>query len=282
MSAAVLLPVEASPSPPLQRARGRARISFRRDGAVNRLFEFHQDGCCKIRLPRVEPGLPPEAVLLNTAGGITGGDRLIYEVALGDGAEALVTTQAAERIYRRSSGFGQIDNRLSLGAGAHLDWLPQETILFDHSALTRCLEVDLGPGASALLVETMVFGRSAMGEAIHAVTLRDRWRVRREGRLVFADGIVIDGDASAILASGATGGDAVAVATLVLVAEDAPAWLPAIRELLSTLASEAGASTWSGLVSVRLVAPTSQILRQDLMILIEAVRGGPMPRVWHC
>ncbi|MCX5494658.1 urease accessory protein UreD [Kaistia dalseonensis] len=269
-------------APVMQRAKGHARISFRRDGDAIRLREFHQQGCCKIRLPRVEPGDPPEAVLLNTSGGVTGGDHLVFEVDIGAGASAVVTTQAAERIYRRLAGAGRIENRLTVGAGARLDWLPQETILFDRSALDRNLEVDLAEDASALLLESIVFGRGAMGETVKTLSLADRWRVRRGGRLVFADGISIDGDAATLLGRGATGGGATAAATLVLLDKAAGARLEAVRAALEGTRGETGASAWGEILCVRFLAATSQILRQDIEIVAKAIRGRPMSRVWHC
>ncbi len=268
----------------MQRSRGRARVGFRRDGDATRLTEFIQQGCCKVRLPRTEPGLPPDAVLLNTAGGITGGDHLVYEAAIGADVSATVTTQAAERIYRRSAGAvpARVDNLIEVGARGHIDWLPQETILFDRSAIARSLTVDLAADASALLLEAYVFGRTAMGESVTTLTLTDRWRVRRGGRLVYADGIALEGDAAALLARGATAKGAVAVASLVMVGDDVGAHLGAVRERLEACKGEAGASTFGEVLTVRFLAPSGQALRQDVESVILALRGRPMPRVWAC
>ncbi|MCX5514078.1 urease accessory protein UreD [Kaistia algarum] len=266
----------------MQRARGHARIALRFDDGATRLWEFYQQGCCKIRLPRPELGGPMQAVLLNTSGGITGGDHLEFEVDIGEGTEAVVTTQAAERIYRSPAGPGFVINRLTVANGATLDWLPQETILFDRSGLDRRLEVELTGNATALLAETIVFGRGAMGETVRTLSLADRWRVRRDGRLIFADGIVLDGDAATILGGGATGGGATAIGSLLYAAPDAPAHLGAIRDVFAECVSEAGASAWPGLLNMRFVAQSSQILRQDLRRVVEALRGRPLPRVWHC
>jgi urease accessory protein len=268
----------------MQRAEGRARIGFRQDGPHVRLTEFVQQGCCKIRLPRPEPGVPPDAVLLNTAGGITSGDVLTYEAAIGDGVDATVTTQAAERIYRAVPGAvpARVANRVSVGAGGHVDWLPQETILFDRSAISRSLDVDLAEDATALLLEAYVFGRTAMGERATTLTLADRWRVRRAGRLVYADGIALDGDVASLMARGATAGGQVAVASLVLVAPDAEERLGAMRERIETCVGEVGVSALRGLLSLRFLAPSGQVLRRDLESVILALRGRPMPRVWSC
>ncbi len=243
---------------------------------------IYQSGSAKIRLPRDRAGAPFEGVLLNTAGGVTGGDRLAYEVAVGEAAEAVVTTQAAERVYRRSEGVARIDTTLAVGAGGRLDWLPQETILFDRSALSRRLTADIAADATLLAVEPLVLGRAAMGETIRTVFARDVWRIRRDGVLVFADALRLDGDSEMIMKGGATGAGARAMATLVLVAPDAEARLDTVRAALENARGEAGASAWNGMLVARFLAPGGQALRADLMMLIETLRGAPMPRVWHC
>lgn len=266
----------------LQRSVGLARLAVRRTGARDRLDTLFQSGACKIRLPRVDPALPLEAVLLNTAGGITGGDRLRYEVAVGPGARATVTGQAAERVYRRSHGVAEVENHLVIEAGGALAWLPQETILFDRSALARRLTAEIAGDATLLAAESFVLGRAAMDETVRTAFVSDSWRIRRNGRLIFADALRLDGDPTAILAGGSTGRGARAFATIVLVAPDAEALLDAARTALDGAAGEAGASAWNGILVARLLAPDGQALRHDLIRLIETLRGAPMPRVWHC
>jgi urease accessory protein len=268
--------------PALERARGVARIAFAADGSVTRLAENFQSGSAKARFPRSRRGEPSEVVLLNTAGGVTGGDHLTYSVAVRDGAHATATTQAAERIYRRSTGVARIDTTLTVGANASLDWLPQETILFERSALRRTLTADIDATARLLAVEAIVLGRAAMGEQIRSAALADNWRIRRGGKFVFADGTRLDGDTVAILANGATGGAAAAIATLVLVAPDAEAAIDTARAALAEAPCEAGASAWNGMLVARLAALDSQRLRAALIRLIEALRGVTMPGTWHC
>lgn len=266
----------------LERSDGRARISVRSDGGRSRLERLYQRGAAKILLPRVAPHSPVEAVLLNTAGGLTGGDRFGIEVEVGDGAGAVLTAQAAERIYRRSGGVAEIDTRLAVGARARLDWLPQETILFDRSALSRRLVAEIESTATLLAAEAVILGRTAMGETVRQVSLTDTWRIRRGGRLVFADGARLEGDAAAIMSGSATGGGAAAFATLVMVSPDAEAMLDTARAALEGRQGEAGASAWNGMLVARLIAATGQALRADLIRLIAALRRAPMPRVWQC
>jgi len=283
MAEAQPLPADSAPPTRLERARGLARIAVRADSdGRTRLDRLHQAGSAKVRLPRVPVDAPLQAILLNTAGGITGGDELTCEVVVGDGAGAVVATQAAERIYRRSAGSAAVATSLAVGAGARLDWLPQETILFDRSSLERRLTADVHQTGTLLAVEAIVLGRAAMGETVRQAGLNDVWRIRRDGRLVFADGFRFNGDATAIMAGAATGGGATAFAILILVAPDAAARLEAARAALNDSASEAGASAWNGMLLARLLAPTSQALRGDLIRLIETLRGEAMPRVWSC
>ena len=275
----LIQPIAAPPE--LERVRGRARVSFQRVGDETRLIEFYQSGSAKIRLPRVPAGAPKEAVLLNTAGGVTGGDHLAYEVAAGAGTSVVVTTQAAERVYRRTAGTAKIETSLTAGDGADLAWLPQETILFDNSALSRRLSADIAPSGSLLAVEAIILGRAAMGETARNLVVNDGWRIRRGGKLIFADGLRLDGNAEAMMARGATGRGATALATLLLVAPDAEARIDTARDALAGAEGEGGASAWNGMLLARLIAPTGQILRSDLIRLIERLRCAPMPRVWQ-
>ena len=268
--------------PRLERARGAVRVGLRVDGNVTRLRENFQSGSAKVRYPTPEAGRTFEAVLLNTAGGLTGGDALSYAVTVDAGACGVATTQAAERVYRRTIGVASIETRLSVGDDASLDWLQQETIIFDRSALRRTIDADVHPSGRLLAVEAILLGRAAMGETVRNVVLSDSWRIRRGGRLVFAEGLRLDGDAVAVMAGGATGNGATALATLVLVAPDAEAKSETARAALDDAACECGVSAWNGMLVARLIAPTGQVLRADLIRLIEALRGEPMPRVWSC
>lgn len=284
MSTAVSLQTEM---PRLERAEGVARVAFalRRIGEreETRLADLFQDGSAKVRLPKVHDGSGPAAVFLNSAGGVTGGDRLSFEARFGAGTTATVTTQAAERIYRRSDGVGRIDNRLVVEAGATVHWLPQETIVFDGAGLRRRLDVDLAGDARLVAVESVVLGRTAMGEEVTAVDLADHWRVRRDGRLIYADALRLSGDSRAILSGGATGLGARAFASILVAASDAASRLDGSRKLIETLAVdgiEAGASAFDGLLSIRCLALDGRRLRTIVEPLIETLTGRPLPRAW--
>jgi urease accessory protein len=267
-------------TPPLQRARGRARIAVRAEGGITRLAELYQDGCAKLRLPKVYGPSSVEAVLLNTAGGLTGGDVYGTEALAGPGAFLTLTTQACERVYRASSGTARVETRLSADAGARLHWLPQETILFDGGRLDRSLDVDLTGDAAFLAVEALVLGRVASGETVTGGAFTDSWRIRRDGRLIFADSARIGGDIDAVAAGPATLAGNKAVATVVLAAPGAEEKLAEARAVLDPLPT-AGASAMPGLLICRLIAADDRALRAVLVPLLNLLAGQALPRVWH-
>lgn len=284
-------PGETAPSqaPLLQRAYGRGEVSFRRADDQTVLDRLYQEGQAKVRLPKTH-GRTPVAVFLNTAGGVTGGDLVLSRVEWGAGTTATVTSQAAERIYKSSGAVGRIETMLHVGAGATAEWLPQETILFDRARLRRHITAEVADTARLLLVETTVFGRSAMGEIVRQCELTDHWRIRRGGRLIYADTLKIGGlgfpdrlgSVETILAGTATGSGATAVATILLVAPDAETRLDPMRTALEAAASETGASAWNGMLIARLISPSARDLRRDLVAVLEAFRGNDLPRPWYC
>lgn len=266
-----------SEAPP--RALGAVRVGVAaRDGAT-RLADLAQSGSGKCMIPRL-PGRI-EAVLLNTAGGITGGDRFDWRAEAGAGATLTLATQTAERLYRAVPGtVGRVTTRLSAEPGARLDWLAQETILFDGCAVERRLEADIAADATLTVVEPLVLGRAAMGETVREGHFTDTWRIRRDGRLVFAEATRLSGPVAEIAARPACWGGNRAAATLLQVGPEAEARLAPLRTALEATGIEGGASAWDGLLACRLLAPTGQALRAALLRLLPVLRPGPLPRVW--
>ncbi len=269
-----------SPLPTPQRARGRVEVAFgHRRGAI-RLDRLFQSGCAKALLPRTQ-GDRPEVVLVNTSGGVAGGDRLGWHLAAGDGAALVATTQAAERIYRSTGADAHIETRLDLGAGARLDWLPRETILFEGGRLDRRLTATLAADASLTALETIVLGRAAMGETVSTGFLGDHWRIYRAGQLIHAEALRLDGDIARATIGPATLAGARAIATLVHVAPDAELRLDAARALLADLGPvTAAASAWNGKLVIRFVAPDNAPLRTGLIRFLTEFRRVPLPRIW--
>jgi urease accessory protein len=273
----------AAPSPRLQRASGCIRLGFRRVDGVSALSTLFQQGSAKARFPKVPAGLPPEAVIINTAGGLTGGDHFTIDVAVAAGAAATATTQACEKVYRSSGGAAMVETTVRLDPGARLDWLPQETILFDRGQLVRQVSVDMAADATLLAAESVIFGRTARGESVRQGLWRDRWRIRRNGRLLFADCTTLEGALVDVLRRPAVLAGGCAMATIVYVAPDAAQALAALRTCLEASPAEAGASTRDGLLVARIAAADGAALRATLIAAFAALRGDrPMPRVWLC
>nr|WP_319384793.1 urease accessory protein UreD [uncultured Roseibium sp.] len=268
----------------LQRVSGTARIRFANTEGRTRLADLYQQGSAKIRLPKVYDSTAT-AVLINTAGGLTGGDRLSYDIAIDESAHAIVTSQTAERAYRSNTGSAKVTGSLRVGAGATLEWLPQETILFDRSGLTRALNADLAADARLMLLETVVVGRTAMGETVRRVDFRDRWRIRRENRLVFADDVRCQGDPADFLGGPATARGGHVVATFVDCTIDAEERLQHARACLerySAISTHGAASAWDGLLTARFVSDDGRDLRNALISFLTGYRSADLPRVWYC
>ncbi|MCG7624218.1 urease accessory protein UreD [Epibacterium sp. Ofav1-8] len=269
------------------RAVGRARLSAKRrgDGQVA-LDHLHQSGALKLLFPQGRP--PLEAVLVNIAGGITGGDRFAIDAAAGPDSQLTLTTQAAERAYRAQPGqSGQMTTHLSVAARACLNWLPQETILFQRSDFTRSLQADLAEDARLLLVEPLVFGRAAMGEALTSARFRDHIQIRRAGQLIYRDAIHLQGDLAAQLSrpgvAGVLSARCSAMATLLLAAPDAEATLGGLRAHLPDGGDALGGASLLApdLLHMRLLAVDSFVLRQSLLPLLDRLTEGGLPRCWR-
>ena len=261
-----------------QRARAEARASFARVGARTEPARLFETGGLRWRFPRSSS--PCEAAIVNTGGGVAGGDSYSLSLTLGEGAEVEATTPSAERIYRSNGPAASIATRLTLAPRARLFWLPQETLMFEGARLARRLEVDVSGEATFIVAETLVFGRLAMGESRIDATLRDSWRVRRDSRLVFADETRLE-HAGATLERKAVGAGARALSTIVASAPDIEARLPDLRAALDAAGSdiESGASAFDRLIVARLLAASSDRLRAALIASIVAL-GGRKPRLW--
>ena len=276
--------------PALQRSRGAFRLSVGRSGTSDprtRIRELGQEGCLKLLFPRVSAAAPLEAVMVNISGGVAAGDGLSGRIVCAEGASLVVASQAAERCYRARAAEvpARIAMSLRLEADSSMDWLPQETILFDGAALDRTLDVEMATTSRFLAVESRVFGRSGSGETVRNLRLRDRMRITRGGRLCYVDAIRYDGDAGTALSHAAIGNGATLSATLLLVSPDVATRLEAVRGLLHDAPAEdvvAAASCWNGMLSIRLLSSNDVGHRNVLRSLLEHLRDDrPLPRVWQ-
>jgi urease accessory protein len=268
------------------RAVGVARLSAKRIAGETVAIDIDEEGPLRLRFPRIKAEGVLEGVIVNTGGGVAGGDRLKFEVMAGEGARVSVTSQAAEKIYRStaSDADASISVRLHAKEDAQLSWVPQESILFDRARISRSIEAEVEKGATLTICESVVFGRVAMGETVESGKLKDRWTLRRGGRLVFADALTLDGSIDRILARPAVACGSIAAGTNVQAAPEAESRIDSVRAALDqTIAEqegiEAGASAFDGLLTVRVLAQDSLGLRAAMLAALSALGSEP-PRAF--
>ena len=270
--------IDLSQTQVLPRAQGALKVRAKRRGDASVLADLRTAGSLKALFPHTSSSAL-DVVFLNTAGGMTGGDVFEIDAQVDAEARLTLTTQAAERIY------GAVDpapalmtTKLQAGHRARIDWLPQETILFDRAALRRKLDVDLAEDASFLMVEPLVFGRKTMGEIVQSAMFADDVRVRRNGALIFADAVRLSGHIHATLQATATAQGNIAMASVLYAAPDAEAHLKALQALMP---QTGGVSLiHDGVLFARLIAPDSFLLRQALVPVVAHLQGGPLPKTW--
>lgn len=250
-----------------QRSFGRVELSVGERG----LHHMREEGSAKVRFPFGGN----EAILINTGGGLAGGDHFEFELEAQAHAKLNITSQAAERVYRTLGPAAQVHTTLKASANAQLFWLPQETILFDGAALTRKLDVDLSPTSTFLAVEPIIIGRPEAGERVLQILFRDSWRIRKGGELIFADNIALHGMPPT---SKATLNFATAMANVVFISENCEAKLDAVRAVLRENCS---ASAWNGKLVARFLARDGFELRKSLVPALTVLAGEfELPKVW--
>jgi urease accessory protein len=272
----------------LQRASGAGRIVLRGSDSRTDVVDVYQKFPVRIMCPTIGEGAVREAVIVNAAGGIAGGDRLEFEVtALGD-ALVTVTSQAAEKIYRSLGQPAQVVTKLKARDASKLAWLPQETIIFNSARIHRQTEIDLCAGAELMALEWLVLGRTARGEEVVRGHIRDRWLVRRDGRLVWADSLLVAEETFPHLRRRALLADYKAIGTLLYVGPHLDRRLEMLREVAQSLACQCAATIVSGLIVVRLAAEASSDLRIALICMLQHFGRdsdcGPfrVPKMWSC
>ena len=260
------------------RAVGRIAFAVATGAGKTKRVRVHEEGSLRVRFPNVDAG-ECEAVIVNTAGGVAGGDCFDLDVEVGPQARLSVSGAAAEKIYRTHGPDAEISVRIDVKRGAALRWLPQETILFDRARMTRRIDVELAEGASVVLAEAIVFGRSAMGEAVNEGKLSDRWRVRRDGKLLFAETLNLEGAIAQQLSEKAVADGGVAIATLLVIPGDDTV-AAKLRALEDRFSGEVGVSAWNGIVVARFCARDGACLRRDLVMILNTLDLGTLPRLW--
>jgi len=270
--------LDNGPISQLQRSRGRASVGFVSRLGRAHLATLHQSGSAKAMLPRVH-GAVPEVVFLNTSGGLTGGDQLDYSLDVPPQTEVTATTQTAERGYASPGPAAAVRISATVGTGARLNWLPQETLIYENSNVSRETNIELFGNASCLMVETIVLGRHAMGEVPCNARLIDRRSIQRDGRPVWAETLRLDGAVLSQIGQPAILNGANCFAIIALVAPDAPDLTDRIRATLTVPGCRSAASGWDGRLLVRITANDGWPLRCQIAQTLRALT--PLPRVWQ-
>jgi urease accessory protein len=203
--------------------------------------------------------------LLHPPGGIVGGDRLRVRVDVGRDAHALVTTPAATKAYRTAGAASAQENELRVERDGTLEWLPQETILYDGSVTTLTTRVELAAGARFLGLDLLCFGLPARGEAFARGRCRQALEVWREGEPLVLERGRFDGDGPLHAARWGLGGAPV-VGTLIV----SPA--PAPVEALATIRAAAEAMPAGDLASATVLGGGRALVCRYVGASVE--RGG--------
>jgi urease accessory protein len=250
-----------------QRSVGHVKLHVGKLGIIG----LRESGASKLRLPKGSR----DAFLINTGGGVAGGDVFQFEISSAADSVLTVTSQAAERVYCTLGPPAVMTTTLAAAENSELFWLPQESILFDGASLQRSYSVTLADHAKFLAVEPIVFGRTEMGEKVQAINLHDRWRISRSGKLVHAEELQIENH---LPASKATLDGATAMATLIYIADDAERHIDRVRVVIG---DHGGASAWNGKLLARVLAKDGFHLRKVLISVLDAVTGdAALPKTW--
>jgi urease accessory protein len=272
----------------LQRASGVARVVLNGSKNGTRIADIYQKFPTRVIFPKIGDGTMKEAVLINAAGGIAGGDRLEIEVIALNNASVAVTSQAAEKVYRALDQPARVATKLKACATSKLAWLPQETIVFNQARIRRQTEIDVSSGAELMALEWMVLGRAAHGEEVISGHISDNWRVKRDGRLIWADGFYVADEVFAQLHRKALLSNCKAVGTFIYFGSDLDARLQVLREIAASLECQCAATVVGALIVIRFAAITCSDLRRGLRRLLDQfsreLGPGPfgIPKMWSC
>ena len=266
--------------PAFVRTESELRATLGAVGGRTSALRVREAGALRLRFPKVAGDC--EGIILNTAGGIAGGDNQTLTFTVGDGARASLTTQSAEKVYGSDGELAAISTTLDLGSHANLAWLPQDAILFDRARLKRRVDVTMAATATLTIKEGVVFGRTARGERMTSGLFHDRWRVRRDGRLILAEDVRLDGDIAGQLERRAIGNGACAIATIVHVSPEVYGQLGPVRDVMRCAACDAGGSAWNGMLVIRLAGPEPHIVRATSARVLSVLLPGVSPRIWSC
>ena len=268
-----LEPINKMDSPP--RARGALHLTAAGQSKIKNLF---QQGSTRALFPRRANGL--ECIIINTSGGLTGGDEFSNSIKCEDHSHLTISTQGCERIYKSGDGTAAVvENKVIVKNASRVNWLPQETIIFDQGRINRQLKVELSSEAEALIVEPVIFGRLAMGETNISGHFEDKVEIHVDGKIAFLDKTRLTGDISKTLKRPAVLNGSSATAVLIFKSKTAKSFLNFLREQSN---AQSGASLISkDFLVARFIAPTGYELRQMLVPIITEITDKNLPKTWR-
>lgn len=273
----------------MQRSVGVAKIAFKTRDHKTVLDDLYQQGSAKLRFARPEPNRLTEAVLINTSGGMTGGDTFTVNAKWGENTTAIITTQAAERHYKSLGDVAVIDNQLEVAHNATALWLPQESIMFNGAAYQRNTTINLTKTSSLLAIESSLFGRQAMGETVTSGQVTEKWQIHRDNKLIFADAFGLNNNIAAQLEKPAIAAGNTAISTIIYIGDDLEATRDQINTLIEQQNTIGRATIFNDILLIRLFATTGKNLRQTIIkilnkTLVKLTKSQDtenlLPRVW--
>lgn len=252
-------------------------LSTKRVERGSAIDNLRTSGAMKLAFPQNRQAV--EGIMINTSGGLTGGDRFDVSATAGRQSRLILSTQAAERAYRSPSGVARVDTKLTVAEDAVLYWLPQELIVFDGASIERRLNAELAEGSELVLAESIMFGRKAMNEQVSSGHVRDSIRICRNGKPLFQDRINLSGAIARELERPSVASGKSAVATAIYVGPRAEGLLPRVRDALP----ETGGATLlqPDVLSIRLLADDAFLLRKWLCPVLEALTQSGLPKTWR-
>jgi urease accessory protein len=269
---------------------GRLSLELARtEGATQLRRSVHEGPLRILRVLRPEGPLCPHIYLIHPPGGVVGGDRLETRVELGPGAQVLLTTPAAQKLYRSRGARAEISNRLSVRQGASLEWLPSETLAFSAAEARLVTRVELEPGASFLGWDVTCYGMPARGEAFSAGRVGSRFELWRGPSPLLIESFELGADPSLLEAAYALRGQPVA-ASLYAVPGESPIDQDLVERVREVVGSpERGwcsVSSLADVLVVRALGPNVEAVRSSLTAAWRALRPAVLgrapvpPRIW--
>lgn len=269
---------------------GRLSLELERNEHGTHLVRSQHEGPLRIqRVLKPEGAECPHLYLLHPPGGVVGGDRLETRVTLGAAAQVLLTTPAAQKLYRSSGSRAEVENHLTLGAGARLEWLPSETLAFSSAQATISTRVDLADGAAFMGWDIACYGMPARNETFSSGRVVSRFEVYRGATPLSIESLDLNQGSGLLDAPFALRAHPV-VATLYVVPAQGSIEQPLVDEVRDALGAPGrclcSVTSLGELLVVRALGPNVEDIRAPLirawrLLRLPVLGREPVtPRIW--